>query len=157
MDERVTKLESDVAAIGTDVALIRSNYATKLDVNELRNDLHIEFGKVRAETHVEFGKARGETQTVSTDLSAEIGKLRDEMRVEFGKMRIEMRDIARDVLKWIIGPLVVVVVVMYGMVVSFGNTMRALAEARMPVPAAVAAPPAAPAPALATPADAVHK
>lgn len=40
MEQRIEKLEIDVAAIKVDVATILSNYATKADLATLRSDMH---------------------------------------------------------------------------------------------------------------------
>lgn len=40
IERRVGNLEAAVAGIGTDVTVIKGNYATKTDISDLRGDLH---------------------------------------------------------------------------------------------------------------------
>lgn len=40
MEQRIEKLEMDVAAIKVDVATMLSNYATKADIADLRSEMH---------------------------------------------------------------------------------------------------------------------
>jgi hypothetical protein len=92
MEERVVKLENDVSATRTDVALIRSNYATKIDVSDLRTEVHVEFGKMRAEMHDEFSKVHDEFGKVRLEFHDEMAKLRVEFHDEMSKLRVEFHD-----------------------------------------------------------------
>lgn len=53
METRVTRLEESMQQLQTDVAVIKSNYVT-------REDLQREIGSLRSELHSEIGGLRGE-------------------------------------------------------------------------------------------------
>ncbi|EBA3494502.1 hemolysin XhlA, partial [Salmonella enterica] len=40
LEKRIQKLEDDLAAIRTDLAVIKSNYATKEDIASIRIEVH---------------------------------------------------------------------------------------------------------------------
>ena len=72
MEDRLSVLEQHVSTITVDLAVVRSNYATKQDIADLRAESAAEFGKV----HAAMGAMRAET-------AAEFGKLRAEMNTQF--------------------------------------------------------------------------
>lgn len=88
MNERITALEKDMAAVKTDLAVIRSNYVTK-------EDLAREIGSLRADMNSENGLLRA-------DMYREIGALRAEMHHEMGLLRSDMAKMEANILKWFI-------------------------------------------------------
>lgn len=73
MEERVSHLEAAMHGLQTDVAVIKSNYATKHDVAELRAELKSDIALLRTE--------------LKTELRTEIGMLRGEMLLGFGAIQ----------------------------------------------------------------------
>lgn len=88
MNERITALEKDMAAVKSDLAVIRSNYVT-------REDLAREIGSLRADMYREIGALRAE-------MHHEIGLLRADMYREIGSLRSDMATMEANILKWFI-------------------------------------------------------
>jgi predicted RNase H-like nuclease (RuvC/YqgF family) len=76
--------EDELSSVKADVAIIRSNYVTKADLQEVRIELKTEIQTVRTE----LGDVKSELKRDISQLRVDIEKLRtemQEMRAEFHK------------------------------------------------------------------------
>ena len=89
----------------------------------LRVDMATEFGRVRAEMAAESGRLRAdmaaESGRIRADMATESGRLRTEMAAGFGALRSEMIDRNPELLKWILGFLVLQLAAMTGLFALF--------------------------------------
>ncbi len=111
MEDRLSALEQHVATMTVDLAIVRSNYATKQDIADLRAEMgtmkaetatefgnvHAQLGTMRAETAAEFGKVYAQLGTMRAETAAEFGKIyahlgtmRAETAAEFGKVYAQL-------------------------------------------------------------------
>ena len=97
MNHDSRSFEDDLWSVKADVAAMRSNYATKADLQEVRIELKTEIQAVRTELTAEIQAVRielkTEIQAVRTELKAEIGGLRidiEKLRTEMQAMRAEL-------------------------------------------------------------------
>jgi hypothetical protein len=60
MNSDARSFEDDLSALKADVAVIRSNYVTKADLQEVRSELKAEIGELRLEMRTEIGALRTE-------------------------------------------------------------------------------------------------
>lgn len=58
MDARVSRLETDVAAIKLDIAVIKATGATKSDIADLRAETQSDIAALRAEMNASIGEAK---------------------------------------------------------------------------------------------------
>ncbi|MDQ2987481.1 MAG: hypothetical protein M3R60_00075 [Pseudomonadota bacterium] len=86
MNHDSRSFEDDLSSLKADVAVIRSNYATKADLQELRTELS-------GEIHASRAASEGKTDALGIDLRAEIAGVRLEME----KLRVEMQKMRADV------------------------------------------------------------
>jgi len=110
MNERITALEKDMAAVKTDLAVIRSNYVTREDlareIGSLRADMNTAIGTLRADMNSENGSLRAdmyrEIGALRSEMHHEIGLLRADMYREIGALRSDMAKMEANILKWFI-------------------------------------------------------
>ena len=81
MNHDSRSFEDDLTSLKADVAVIRSNYVTKADLQDLRIELKTEIQDVRSELKSEIQDVRTEIQAVRTELKLDIEKLRVELHI----------------------------------------------------------------------------
>lgn len=86
MNHDSRSFEDDLSSLKADVAVIRSNYATKADLHELRTEL-------KGEIHALRAASEGRTDALGVDLRAEIASVRLEME----KLRVDMQELRADI------------------------------------------------------------
>lgn len=86
MNNDSRSFEDQLSSLKEDVAVIRSNYVTKADLQEVRIELK---GEIQA--------ARTELQTGNNKLGTEFRAEISELRLEIEKLRVEMRKFGADI------------------------------------------------------------
>lgn len=96
MQSRVRKLEENITEIQIDIAVIKSNYATKEDLGKLREELKGDNYALREELKEDNRALReelkGEIGVLREELKGEIGVLREEVKGEIGVLREEVKE-----------------------------------------------------------------
>ena len=84
MNHDSRSFEDDLSSLKADVAVIRSNYATKEDLQKFRTELRDEIYGLRTEL-------KGDIQGLRTELKSDIHELRTELKAEIGALGTELR------------------------------------------------------------------
>lgn len=81
MNHDSRSFEDELASVKADVAVIRSNYVTKADLQEVKIELMTGIHELRTELKTEIQDVRAEIQAARTELKIDIEKLRVEIHV----------------------------------------------------------------------------
>jgi predicted nucleic acid-binding Zn-ribbon protein len=79
MNHDSRSFEDELASLKTDVAVMRSNYVTKADLQEVRLELRAAIDVTKADLQEVRLELKGEIQAVRTELMREILALRTEL------------------------------------------------------------------------------
>ncbi|MFZ6778353.1 hypothetical protein ACO0LD_16125 [Undibacterium sp. Ji83W] len=69
MEKRIDQLENDMSIVKADVAVIRSNYGTKLDISELKLDLKSDINNFATQLKADISEAKNEIKAVETSVT----------------------------------------------------------------------------------------
>jgi predicted nucleic acid-binding Zn-ribbon protein len=120
MNHDSRSFEDELSSAKADVAVIRTNYVTKADLQEVRielkSEIHAVRSELRADIHAVRSELKADVQAVRTDLKEEIGGLKrdfERLRVEIQAVRAEFYK-AIDAQTWkLIGSAAALVTVVY--------------------------------------------
>jgi uncharacterized protein involved in exopolysaccharide biosynthesis len=100
MNHDSRSFEDDLSSVKADLAVIRSNYATKEDLQELRIELKGEIHALQTELKGDIQALRtelkGDVQALRTELKTEIGGLGAELRADISGLRIEIEKLRTE-------------------------------------------------------------
>jgi capsule polysaccharide export protein KpsE/RkpR len=85
--------EDELSSAKADVAVIRSNYVTKADLQDVRIE------QLKADIHALRSELKADVQAVRTDLKEEISGLKLEVRGDFERLRVEIQAVRAEFYK----------------------------------------------------------
>ncbi|MDC8759922.1 hypothetical protein [Janthinobacterium fluminis] len=95
MESRLFVLEEELTAIRTDVAVIKSNYATKTDLAELKHELMQELDQLRLATKIDMAELKHELLQKLDQLrlatKTDMAELKHELMRELDQLRLTMK------------------------------------------------------------------
>jgi chromosome segregation ATPase len=103
MNSGAHSFEEDLSAVKTDVAVMRSNYVNRSDLQEARLELKEEIQSLRSELKAEIqalrSELRGEIQALRSELKGEIQALRSELKGDIQSVRLEVEGLRAEIHK----------------------------------------------------------
>lgn len=106
MNEHITEMDKDMAAVKADVAVIRSNYVTQADlareVGLLRSDMASGMGAIWTESGAIRAELAKESGAIRTELAKVEGSVRADLAREIGSVRSDMAQMETRIIKWFV-------------------------------------------------------
>ena len=103
MNHDSRSFEDELSSVKADVAVIRSNYVTKADLQDVRiglqSEIHAVRSELKADIHAVRSELKADIQAVRTDLKEEISGLKLEVRGDFERLRGEIQAVRAEFYK----------------------------------------------------------